>query len=46
MPHFSGLAALKMLQDRELDLPFILVSGSVGEDVKITRSGPGRKTTF
>ena len=35
MPHFSGLAALKMLQDRELDLPFILVSGSVGEDVAV-----------
>jgi PAS domain S-box-containing protein len=35
MPHFSGLAALKMLQDTDLDLPFILVSGSVGEDVAV-----------
>jgi DNA-binding NtrC family response regulator len=35
MPHFSGLAALKMLQDLQLDLPFILVSGSVGEDVAV-----------
>jgi len=35
MPHFSGLAALRMLQDMELDLPFILVSGSVGEDLAV-----------
>ncbi len=35
MPHFSALAALKLLQNTELDLPFILVSGSVGEDVAV-----------
>jgi len=35
MPHFSGLGALKMIQDKTLDLPFILVSGSVGEDVAV-----------
>jgi PAS domain S-box-containing protein len=35
MPHFSGLAALKLLQDRELDLPFILVSGNAGENVAV-----------
>ena len=35
MPHFSGLAALKLLQDKELDLPFIVVSGSAGENVAV-----------
>ena len=35
MPHFNGLAALKLLQDRELDLPFILVSGNAGENVAV-----------
>ena len=35
MPHFSGLAALKLLQDKELDLPFILVSGNAGENVAV-----------
>jgi PAS domain S-box-containing protein len=35
MPRFSGLAALKLLQDKELDLPFILVSGSAGENVAV-----------
>jgi CheY-like chemotaxis protein len=35
MPRFSALAALKLLQDKELDLPFILVSGSAGENVAV-----------
>ncbi len=35
MPRFNGLAALKLLQGKELDLPFILVSGSAGENVAV-----------
>ncbi len=35
MPRFNGLAALKMLRNAGLDLPFILVSGTVGEDVAV-----------
>ncbi len=35
MPRFNGLAALKMLRESGLDLPFILVSGTVGEDVAV-----------
>ena len=35
MPRFSGLAALEMLRDTGLDLPFILVSGTVGEDAAV-----------
>lgn len=35
MPRFSGLAALKLLQERGLDLPFIIVSGKIGEDVAV-----------
>jgi two-component system sensor histidine kinase/response regulator len=35
MPRFSGIAALKLLQAQELDLPFILISGTVGEDVAV-----------
>ncbi|MBM4278485.1 MAG: PAS domain S-box protein [Deltaproteobacteria bacterium] len=35
MPHFSGLAALKLLKTSGLDLPFIIVSGSIGEDVAV-----------
>jgi two-component system, sensor histidine kinase and response regulator len=35
MPRFTGLAALKMLQNERLDLPFILVSGTVGEEAAV-----------
>jgi len=35
MPYFSGLVALKLVQDRGLDLPFIIVSGNIGEDVAV-----------
>ncbi len=35
MPRFSGLAALKLLKDKGFDLPFILASGTVGEDVAV-----------
>ncbi len=53
MPLFSGLDALKLLQEKDPDLSFILMSGHVGEDVaveamkagahdSIPKSNPGR----
>jgi diguanylate cyclase (GGDEF)-like protein len=35
MPDFSGLAALSVLKQSGLDLPFILVSGTVGEELAV-----------
>ncbi len=35
MPHFSAPAALKTLQDKGLDIPFIILSGSIGEDLAV-----------
>jgi PAS domain S-box-containing protein len=35
MPHFSGLNALKLLHETGLDLPFILVSGTIGEETAV-----------
>jgi signal transduction histidine kinase/CheY-like chemotaxis protein len=35
MPRFSGLAALKLLQQSGVDVPFILVSGTIGEDIAV-----------
>jgi len=32
MPHFSGLAALDLLQHLALDVPFIMVSGTLAEE--------------
>jgi len=41
MPQFNGLAALELMQEKGFDLPFILVSGAVGEEtaVEIMRAG-------
>lgn len=35
MPQFSAPAALKLLKESELDLPFIIVSGTIGEDTAV-----------
>jgi PAS domain S-box-containing protein len=35
MPQFSGSRALELLKERGLDIPFILVSGTIGEDVAV-----------
>jgi signal transduction histidine kinase len=41
LPHFSALDALKLMQQMGLDLPFIILSGTVLEDVAVhaMRSG-------
>ncbi len=35
MPRFSGLAALDILKDLQLDIPFIIVSGKIGEETAV-----------
>lgn len=35
MPGFSGTAALSILRSRGFDMPFIFVSGTIGEDVAV-----------
>jgi len=41
LPHFSAPAALETLKETGLDLPFIIVSGAIGEDtaVEMMRAG-------
>lgn len=41
MPKFNGAAALKIFQESRLDIPFICVSGSLGEEraVEMMRAG-------
>ncbi len=41
MPQFSGLDALHELQKSGIDIPFILVSGTVGEDVAVAAMKAG-----
>ena len=36
LPRFSGLAALTLLKERGLDVPFIVVSDPVGEEAAVT----------
>jgi two-component system, cell cycle sensor histidine kinase and response regulator CckA len=35
MPEFCGLSALQLLQQRQMDIPFIMISGQRGEDVAV-----------
>jgi two-component system, cell cycle sensor histidine kinase and response regulator CckA len=35
LPQFSGLEALRILQSRGLEIPFIMVSGKIGEEVAV-----------
>ncbi len=35
LPRFSGLAALDILKESGQDLPFIIVSGNIGEDIAV-----------
>lgn len=41
MPHFSALAALKVLHGGGWDLPFIVVSGSIGEEMAVAAMKAG-----
>lgn len=41
MPHFSGTAALQSLRESGQDIPFIFVSGTIGEDVAVNAMKSG-----
>jgi len=41
MPHFSAPAALELLKETGLDLPFIIVSGTIGEDTAVAAMKAG-----
>lgn len=41
MPHFSGLKALTLLKESGRDVPFIIVSGAIGEDVAVSAMKAG-----
>src|SRR4051812_37418827 len=35
LPQFSGLRALELLREKGLDVPFILASGTIGEETAV-----------
>jgi len=39
MPHFSALGALGLLHDRNLDIPFLILSGAIGEETAVGHEG-------
>lgn len=41
LPNFSGLAALELLKESSQDIPFIIVSGAIGEDVAVAAMKAG-----
>src|SRR3972149_633846 len=41
MPHFSGPAALTLLRESAFDVPFIFVSGTMGEDMAVAAMKAG-----
>ncbi|MPZ76738.1 MAG: GAF domain-containing protein [Deltaproteobacteria bacterium] len=41
MPHFSGIAALELSKKSALDIPFIIISGNIGEDVAVAAMKAG-----
>jgi len=36
LPQFSGLRALELMRERGLDIPFIIISGSIGEEAAVS----------
>jgi len=41
MPHFNALAALSLAKEKEADLPFIIVSGIIGEETAVAAMRAG-----
>jgi signal transduction histidine kinase len=41
LPQFDGLTALGLLKERYPDVPFILISGAIGEDIAVTAMREG-----
>lgn len=35
MPHFDGIAALKLVKRLDVDIPFIIVSANIGEEIAV-----------
>lgn len=46
MPGFSAPEALKIIQEARLDIPFIIISGTVGEDIAVEAMKAGANDFF
>jgi PAS domain S-box-containing protein len=41
MPHFNGLEAFQILREKNSDIPFIIVSGAIGEEIAVNAMTTG-----
>lgn len=41
LPHFSGIAALKIIEEFNIDLPFLMVSGTIDEEMAVAAMKAG-----
>src|SRR5439155_25974294 len=46
MPEFGSGAALQMVRSRDIDVPFLIVSGTMGEDVAVDAMRAGANDYF
>jgi PAS domain S-box-containing protein len=46
MPQFNSLSALELLQKREIDIPFLIVSGAIGEESAVAAMKAGAHDYF
>src|SRR5713226_4748492 len=46
MPRFTGLEALELLKATGMDIPFILISGSAGEEIAVRAMKAGAQDYF
>jgi two-component system cell cycle sensor histidine kinase/response regulator CckA len=46
MPHFSGTDALKLLRSKWCDVPFIFLSGTIGEEIAVAAMRNGAQDYF
>lgn len=46
LPQFSGITALELVKARKLDIPFIIVSGHIGEDEAVAAMKSGAHDYF
>ena len=42
LPQFSGLRALQLMNERSLDIPFVIVSGIISEEAAVEAMRQGR----
>ncbi len=46
LPHFNGLAALELYRQKNLDIPFIILSGTIGEGTAVAAMKAGASDYF